>query len=300
MKKIFAGLLVLQFIFVYASFAQNKAAADTAKSKADADPAKPDSSGTGVAVSPSSLRFNVGPGGSKTLKLTMTNDTKKLEKFKLSFADFDMDTHGKTTTLPVNQYSKYGLSHFVSATPSFIELKPGEKKQIEITLKIPNDELLNKAMWSILMIDEAEERKFITPPKGNENQMSMGVIPIFGFGVYIYNNPPNVKINKVEITNFTYKKETKEGNEIRHVVIKAKNTGDGIGFCSSYIELTNLSNGEQKRLLVKRFTILPTQERDFDYQLPKDLAPGRYSIAGVLDFGSKEEIEAAEMEISIP
>jgi hypothetical protein len=297
MKKIFSLLIIIQFAGIYNSFAQKKAAAD---SSAKEEAFKPDTSGAGVAVSPSTLRFNAGPGTTKVQKLTITNDTKKTYKFKLTFSDFDMDNEGNVKTLPPNQYGKYGLSRFVSATPSFVELKPGEKKKIDVTVKIPEDELLNKAMWCILMVDEAEEKKFITPPKAGDNQMSMGVIPIFGFGVYIYNNPPNVKVNKVEITNFVYNKSVSHGTEFKHVIIKAKNTGDGIGFCSSYVELTNLGTGEQKRLLVKKFTILPSQERDFDYILPADLKPGRYSIAGVLDFGSKEEVEAAEMEITIP
>ena len=56
----------------------------------------------------------------------------------------------------------------------------------------------------------------------------------------------------------------------------------------------------QSKLPEKRFTILPQFYRDFYFDLPANLAKGKYSAVGVLDFGSKEEIVVAEVEFTIP
>ena len=85
----------------------------------------------------------------------------------------------------------------------------------------------------------------------------------------------------------------------RKVNLSVKNTGDGISYCTSYLELTNLKTGEQKKLQAKKFTILPQYSREFNYELGDDILPGKYSAVGVIDYGNKEELVAAELEFEI-
>lgn len=86
----------------------------------------------------------------------------------------------------------------------------------------------------------------------------------------------------------------------KQIKFEVKNVGDGISYCKSYVELTNLNTGQQQRLKVKNFTILPQFNREFYYDLDElKLKPGKYQAMGVIDFGSDEEILATEMEIEI-
>jgi hypothetical protein len=124
----------------------------------------------------------------------------------------------------------------------------------------------------------------------------MGVIPTFSFGIYVYQNPPNVVINKVEITNFS-KSLNPKGKTV--LELKAKNTGDGMPFSTSYVELNNIKTGKKIKLGKKMFTILPDHERVFSYELPDNLEKGEYSVLGVLDFGSKTEIGGATLDLKI-
>ena len=45
---------------------------------------------------------------------------------------------------------------------------------------------------------------------------------------------------------------------------------------------------------------LPQFFRDFYYDLPDDLPSGKYTAVGVVDFGSSEEIIAAQVEFNVP
>jgi len=260
--------------------------------------ANPDTSITdmGVAVTPSHVNFNLKPGASKTQIIKVTNDTRKTVKFQISFKDYDVDQNGKSVFMKPGE-GKHSLSKWINFSPTFFELKPGEVQKISASLQVPDNEEGYKAAWGLLLINQISERQTLDDLQKSDKSVALGIIPTYSFGVYIYQNPPNVSINKVEIQNFKFATDTANKKLIE---ITAKNVGDGISQCASYVELTNINTGKQQKLLVKRFTVLPGYTRNFRFELPKDMAKGKYSAVGVLDFGSKDEIEAAELEFTIP
>ena len=250
----------------------------------------------GVAVAPSMLFFRVKPGSTNIQYVTITNDTFKKNKFKLTFSDFTMDDNGAIKQIPIGKNGEYGLTKWINAAPNYIELKPGEKKKVAITVSIPDQDSAYRSLCAILMIDKVIDRDYILPPSPtNPEAVSMGIIPTFGFGVYIYQNPPNVKINKVEISNFTFNYDTAN----RFVSLRVKNIGDGMSFCKSYVELTNLNTGKNERLRLRTFTVFPKKERTFEFLIPGKIGKGKYSAMVVLDFGSKEELTAAKLEFTV-
>ena len=190
---------------------------------------------------------------------------------------------------------KYSLSKWLNISPTFIEIKPGEKKEVRFTVSVPSDSSGKKSAWNIIMIEQEEPRKTLEPAKKGSGTVALGVIPTFAFGVFVYQNPPNVISNNVEITNFTFIQK----DSINIIQIEASNKGDGIAFCTSYVDLTNLDNGKQQRLSVKRFTVVPELIRDFTFVLPKSLEKGKYLAIGVLDYENSEEIQAAKTNFEI-
>jgi hypothetical protein len=250
---------------------------------------------TGVSVSPSRLRMNAAPGETVIQRIKIHNDTDQPNSFKLEFQDFDMNGTGKSSFLAPGE-GRFSLARWATISPSFVDLAPGEKTEVTLTVSLPNSEEAQRAAWSILMIEQAaEKRKLDLPEPGKEN-VAFGIIPTFAFGVFLYQNPPNVSNNRVEITDFRLDPQDKKGPVID---FKVENQGDGIAYCSSYVELTDLNTGRERKLPVKQFTILPELIREFRFALPEDLSPGRYSAVGVLDFGHREEIQAAELEFEI-
>lgn len=245
----------------------------------------------GVSVSPSSIHLSIKPGTSVTKEIRVNNDTKRKYEFQVGFNDFEMGTNGKPVAIkPVN--SKYALSKWTTVSPSYFVLEPGEDIKLKMIIAIPDEEDAYVAAWTIVTIDQLTER--LPLDEGDHpNRLSMGVLNSFGFGVYLYQNPPNVTINKLDITNLSFSEKEKRVN------LSVKNSGDGISYCTSYLELTNLNTGEQKKLQSKKFTILPQYFRDFSYELGNDILPGKYSAVGVIDYGNKEELVAAELEFEI-
>lgn len=277
--SLFSNYRILSFFLIFfSSFSLSIAQDDDLKTE-------------GVSVSPAHFHLNQKSGETKTYEISIKNDTKKSKKFRVSAQDFNMNGKGKSSFLPKGT-GKYSLSKWMSISPSFIEVKAGQKKAVKFTVEVPDDESGNYAAWSVIMIEQEEPRSTIEPPKKGDGTVALGVIPTFAFGVFVYQNPPNVSDNSVEITNF----KLEEKGEGKVVKIEAKNTGNGIAYCTSYIDLTNLTTGKQQRLLVKRFTIVPDLVRDFVFGLPNDLEKGQYLAVGVLDFEGSEEIQVAKMK----
>jgi len=248
----------------------------------------------GVSVSPAHFHLKIKPGQLETHKITVNNDTPTAKEFKVNLYDFNMNGKGKSSFLPAGD-GEYSLSKWLSISPTFIVVQPGEKKEVKFTVSVPDDSTGNKAAWSLIMIEQAEPRKSLDPAGDGGNTVALGVVPTFAFGIFVYQNPPNVVTTNVEITNFS---ETKK-DSTTYILIEAENKGDGIAYCTSYVDLTNLTTGNQKRLLVKRFTIVPGLIRDFVFTLPEDIDPGKYMAIGVLDYEGSEEIQAAKMKFEI-
>jgi len=250
----------------------------------------------GVSVSPSTMRFNVKPGNLKTMTLKMTNDTKKLYNFQVGFQDYGAGEDGSVDS-PVDKYSRYALSKYVVVSPTLIELKPRQTKVVTVTVDIPSGDSMAVSMWTILTLDQVIEREKLEIPTTSPTAIGMGVKNSFGFGINIFQNPPNVIVNNVEIMAMNFNKKTATSSN--NIFMKAKNAGTGIGYCLYYLELTNLVTGKQTKLKVKQFAIFPGYSKEFKFELPPDIEKGPYSAMAVLDFGNKEELQTAELEFTV-
>lgn len=248
----------------------------------------------GVAVSPAHIYFDVSPGQSSVSTVTVNNDTDKQNSFKISFKDFNMNGYGKSEFLAPGT-GDHSLSKWVNVSPSFVDLKPGEKTELTVTVTVPLDDPdSDKAAWAVMLIEQAEERKTIDQGNSGE-KIAFGVIPTFAFGVFLYQNPPNVAVSSVDIINFQFDKN----ESTTSLKVDVENIGDGISHCTVYVDLTNLQTGETEKMVMKRFTIVPGLKRAFTFGLPEGIPSGQYSAVSVLDFGSKEELKAAEIEFNL-
>lgn len=250
----------------------------------------------GVTVSPSHVNFEVDMGKISTKKIKVTNYTSEMRSFKVEINDFDMTTEGKSSFLEAGS-TNHSLSKYLNISPTFLEIEPGKSADVTLTVQLPNNPEANIATWGVLIIEEAKERQTLDPGKEGGTTVAFGITPVLAFGIWLYQNPPNVEVTSIEITNFSFKDVTEKNKNI--FFLELENTGDGISFCNAYIELTSLDTGEQYNLGGKKYTILPSYVRTFTFELPDTIPGGNYSAVGVVDYYSNNEIVAAEMEVTI-
>lgn len=241
-----------------------------------------------ISTSPSRLNYKVSPGGTQRGIITVANNSNIRQDFSVDFGDFDASRSGKSKFLDKGVLPR-SCANWLSATPSLFALDPGESQQIEVVMDVPQDSVAYMARWAVAYIRLAGERQ--AQQQGNDG-LIVNLNQSYRFGVYVFQTPPSATYARGEVTGFSQQEN--------QLVFSLKNIGETFLVCNSYVEFTNLQNGEMTRINSKQFTVLPASDRDVTFNVPNDLAPGKYSVLGVLDYGSRDEVQAAEMEITIP
>jgi len=250
----------------------------------------------GTSISPSRLYYKINPGDYKSQSIHVTNSGKTKESFTVSFANFSSPGNKGKTKIDTNHNSIHGCAQWLSASPSFFELSPGESQDIEILLQIPNTPDANTVRWAIAIIKSAYENK--GHGEGGEKTVGMHIVQSFQFGVHIFQSPPSVNFKEVTFRKFY--RDSLASDSLIHLNIEVENTGDAIADCAPYLDLIDLKTGNSHRLKGKGFTILPGGTREIVFILPQDIKPGDYSILGVVDYGSSTDFAASEIKLTIP
>jgi|TARA_B100000965_G_scaffold374366_1_gene365592 P pilus assembly chaperone PapD len=246
-----------------------------------------DAFGQKISTSPTRLNYKVSPGGSSTGLITVTNNADRRQTFTVDFGDFDASRAGKSKFMEKGTLPR-SCADWLSATPALFELDPGESQQIRVVMDVPQDSSALVARWAVAYIRLSEEKQ---STQENSDGLIVNLNQAYRFGVYIFQTPPNAVFAKGELIDFTQQED--------QLVLRLRNVGETFLKCNSYAEFTNLQTGEITRLKPRNFTVLPASNRDVTFIIPKDYPPGRYSVLGVLDYGNRDEVAAAEIEIEI-
>ncbi len=247
-----------------------------------------------ASVSPSRLYFDVSPGSYKSQKLRVMNNGKSTQTFTVNFANFNSEGINGKTTIDTND--THGMSEWLTASPSFFEVAPGELKEIDVLLQVPNTPSANTVRWSVASVKLARENTG-SSEKGKD-VTGMAIIPTFSFVIHLFQTPPNVTFTKV-IVEELYRDTINVNDSIVSMVMISKNTGDAIADCAAYLDIVNLKTGVKTVVKNRGFTVLPGGMRKVTLTLPADIEKGDYNILGVVDYGSETDVAAYELNIKI-
>ncbi|MCC7232780.1 MAG: hypothetical protein IT242_07550 [Bacteroidia bacterium] len=248
-----------------------------------------------VSISPSRLYYKAAVGEYKTQEISITNNASVRQSFAVTFGDFEpAGIEGKSRFLDAGE-SPNSCSRWLSATPSFFELDPGQIQKIQVLIQVPATPEANKVKWAAMRIKLTKEKQ--EKNLSDNKAIGLGVTETFQFVVHIFQTPPTVTSRSVEIVNFRESETQQQGKRV--LVLKTHNTGEAIADCASYLEFTNTGTGKEVRIKPFAFTLLPDAVREVKFIIPDDLEKGHYSVMGVVDYGSRENVQAAEMELDI-
>lgn len=240
-----------------------------------------------ISTSPTRLNYKVSPGSSQRGLITVTNNATTRHQFTVNFGDFDASRAGKSKFLEKGS-SPRSCANWLSATPSLFDLEPGESQQVEVVMDVPSDSSALISRWAVAYIRLSEERQ---SQDTNSDGLIVNLNQAYRFGVYVFQTPPNAVYSKGELIDFKQSENS--------LILRLRNAGETFLKCTSYAEFTNLQTGEVRRLDAKNFTVLPASNRDVTFIIPNNFPPGKYSVLGVLDYGSRNEVEAAELDVEI-
>lgn len=244
---------------------------------------------TGITVSPPRLYYEINANESRSELLTVTNvSADHALDLAISFGDWHYDKEGNNILLPADSLENSCAAWItVSQNNSYFSLKPGEKKEIEVTLSVPAD-LDNSIPVHTGMIYVTQMN-----PIDDINSKGANIKLNIRSGVKVYFKPTN-NINKiVEITNLVYNKDNKT------IDLTFVNSGNSWSDGIIYTSLLNTENGQKNEIDKIVFYSLPGDERNVRITLPEDIEIGKKYVATILvDFGNESILEMAELNFT--
>lgn len=241
----------------------------------------------GISISPPRLYFELNPGVSGTNKLKVTNvSAKNTLDLAVTLGDWKYDETGENLMYDAGKLPTSNASWISLGQGNLFSLKPGESKDLEVTLTTPlNIDQKTPVHTSLLYITQMN-------PNDEVNDQGANIKVNVRSAVKIYHRTLKSKTKKIDIQNLLYSKEKKT------IDLQFSNLGNVWTDGSIFLELLNNQTGKQIKLDPTIFYTLPGDKRWVYLQLPKDLPKGRYTATVLIDYEDQNNMEAAELNFN--
>lgn len=241
-------------------------------------------------VAPVMLEFAAEPGDNQTKVVNVKNHSNKKASYVVVLADFMPTMAGERKVLPPNS-TKRSCANWVNINPSFFELNAGEEIQVQVNMLVPNDQY--GATWCYLYIQPTQEQSVWSADK----TLGAGVVLSSRIAIRIYQTPKSNTNNSLKIGNLV--ESTKIGDKQRVFTATIENLGDRITKAKVYLLVSNMKTAEEKQFNPVDFETFPKMSRTVDLVLPDELPVGTYSLAAIVDYGSKNALEGTQIIIEV-
>jgi hypothetical protein len=157
---------------------------------------------TGVSVSPPRVYFESELGRSNTQQITVTNESVKNSlDLAVSLGDWEYDGKGENMMYPANTLP-VSCANWISVKKedSYFTLAPGEKKEINVTITVPNtlsDKLATHS--AVLYVSQMN-------PVDDVDSKGANIKVSIRSGIKLFHKLSSANVKKIEIQNLVYDK----------------------------------------------------------------------------------------------
>ncbi len=243
---------------------------------------------TGVSVSPPRVYFESELGRSNTQQITITNESVKNSlDLAVSLGDWEYDGKGENmmyaaNTLPVS------CANWISVKKedSYFTLAPGEKKEINVTITVPNtlsDKLATHS--AVLYVSQMN-------PVDDVDSKGANIKVSIRSGIKLFHKLSSANVKKIEIQNLVYDKSNNK------LSLFFENQGNVWTDGRVYTDLINTQTGKKTTLDNIVFYTMPGNKREMDIVLPTTLEKGKYTASVMIDYGDANNLEVGELNFN--
>jgi len=241
-------------------------------------------------VAPVKLNFAIEPGGIESKTVTLRNHSNKSQAFSLTLGDLRRNEHGQKKNLPAGS-TKRSCANWITINPSFLELKPNEAKDIEVMMQVPPNGYSSR--WAMIYVKATKEQSSMSVDK----IVATGITVSPRISIYVYQSPKSNTKFKAIITNLH--ETTTDKDTLRTFEATVDNIGDKMLDGKVYLIASNLETAKEQKFEPIRVSVLPDASRIIKLILPTKLSPGSYSLAAILDYGHRTNLEAVQLQIKV-
>lgn len=243
---------------------------------------------TGVSVSPPRVYFESELGRSNTQQITITNESVKNSlDLAVSLGDWEYDGKGENMMYPANTLPA-SCANWISVKKedSYFTLAPGEKKEINVTITVPNtlsDKLA--AHTAVLYVSQMN-------PVDDVDSKGANIKVSIRSGIKLFHKLSSANVKKIEIQNLVYDKSNNK------LSLFFENQGNVWTDGRVYTDLVNTQTGKKTTLDNIVFYTMPGNKREMDIVLPTTLEKGKYTASVMIDYGDANNLEVGELNFN--
>lgn len=242
---------------------------------------------TGITIGPPRVYYTIGPGQSQSEKVLLSNPSKDYTlELGVSLSDWEYNEFGDNQVYDAGTLAS-SCANWVTVSESFFSLAPGESKEIDVMMSVPqghvNDTVpVHTAMLYVTQLN----------PRDGVDQDGANIRIAVRTGIKLYQRRLGANMPMLEITDF--KLVDSEGG--KSVSLYFENQGNIWADGRIAFELFNQETGQTTPLVNASLYTMPGDKRQFPVMLPEELAKGTYIVTAMLDYGENQAIKMAELE----
>lgn len=239
----------------------------------------------GISVSPPRVYYEMDRGQTKTEKVTVTNvSINNTLDLAVTLGDWQYNDMGDNMMYPPDTLATSCASWVNINGPSFLSLKPGESRALEVSLTVPatlDDSIpVHTAMLYVTQMN----------PTDNIDHQGANMKVSVRSGIKLFQRTTIPRLKKLEIKNMVYKKET------NNIQLTFDNIGNVWTDGNVITDLVSKTTGETISLKNIIYYTMPGDHRILNIPLPESLKKGSYTATVLLDLGNEYDMEAAELD----
>lgn len=240
-------------------------------------------------VAPVLMNFTADPGSVQTKLLTVKNYSNIEQTFSLKFSDYIIDENGSKQTKAMNS-TENSCANWITISPSFVELKPNESKEINVSMAVPQNRF--ETRWGMIHVEVAKEKDIFSADK----QLTTGVVVVPRINVLVKQSPKSNTNYSAKVISLT--EITANNDDFRKFEIEIHNTGDKVIDAKVFLAVANIKTAVEKKYKETVITVYPNHKRNLTLTLPEKLETGEYAIAAIMDYGHRKPIEGTQIIIT--
>lgn len=221
-----------------------------------------------LSVDQAEMFLRPGAVGQGVVSFNVSNESDRLVEGTVYLGDWDRDESGDNRFLASGALPQ-SCAPYLRVFPLSLRLPPGTSQAVRIALEGGAQvDSLTAACWSIVFVESS-----VSPPPGGRQ-----IAYITRLGVKVYVLPPGL---------------TRDGEVVDMAVhdgrvdVRFRNTGGLPLWVGGTVEYRRLDNSVAASDSIAEFPVLPGARRRVQLRVSR-LAPGRYVVLALLDYGGAE------------
>ncbi len=248
----------------------------------------------GVEVAPLSLEKEVAPGEEIEFGVTFTNPLEIVQKIRPKFRDLQVDEEGKIRFMDYSS-KRYTVSRWASFPKDIIELAPGEKKTIPVTVKVPMDAVTGGHFGAFFGEARDESLEEARGPFGVTQQVAPGCLvflSVLGEDVLDtdWAGDLDLRISGFSVGNLFFAHKPVSVNVMfRNRGIFHQNVWGGLFFQEDFF-------GDSQEVRLKEKKVLPESYAVYSGELAPHSWFGSYKVEAKMLYGRNGEQETSKVQ----